>query len=131
MIKLYIYSSITWFFLLILAIINGSIREGFYARKVGEKKAHQVSSTVFIVLIFVATYCLLKFFNLDYSERDLWIVGGMWTLMTMLFEFLFGHYIMKHSWKTLFRDYNIFSGRVWILVLLAEFFAPILIHNTL
>ena len=39
-------------------------------------------------------------------------------VMTIIFEFGFGHYIMGHSWQKLFADYNILQGRVWSLFLL-------------
>ena len=44
--------------------------------------------------------------------------------MESIFEFLFGHYVGKHSWSRLFHDYNILEGRLWSLVLMAIALAP-------
>jgi len=131
MIRFYLVFSLAWFLLLVIAIINATIREKLYAKKIGDLRAHQLSSIIFILIIFIISFLLFKIPNLGYQINDLFIMGGIWTIMTILFEFIFGHYIMKHSWKTLFKDYNIFKGRLWVLVLAAEFFAPILMHTAI
>jgi hypothetical protein len=45
--------------------------------------------------------------------------------LTVAFEFFAGHYAFGNSWERLIADYNVFRGRIWILVLLANFFAPL------
>jgi hypothetical protein len=44
--------------------------------------------------------------------------------MTISFEFLFFHYVRNIPWEVLLHDYNIFEGRVWILVLIWTTIAP-------
>lgn len=39
-------------------------------------------------------------------------------------EFGFGQFVMGHSWSTLLHDYNVFAGRIWILVLLTTLLGP-------
>lgn len=131
MIKFYIIFSIAWFILLLIAFFNAKIREKFYKKKFGDLRSHQLSSIIFILIVFASCYFLLKIPSLEYLTTDLFIMGGLWAFMTIAFEFLFGHYVMKHSWKTLFKDYNIFKGRLWLLVVLSELFGPILMHTAL
>jgi hypothetical protein len=57
------------------------------------------------------------------------LIGALWVVLTVSFEFIFSHYVVGHSWNALLADYNIFKGRVWSLVLLASFFAPLLIGS--
>jgi hypothetical protein len=45
-------------------------------------------------------------------------VGGTWLVLTILFEFGFGHYVDGKSWSELLADYDLTDGRVWTLVLL-------------
>jgi len=52
------------------------------------------------------------------------LIGGFWLVMTILFEFVFGHYVMGHPWETLLTDYNLFKGKMWVLVLITTFLAP-------
>jgi hypothetical protein len=47
-------------------------------------------------------------------------------MATIAFEFLFGHYVMGHSWDSLWADYNVLQGRLWPLVLIVTLFGPML-----
>jgi len=53
-------------------------------------------------------------------------IGFFWVVITIIFEFVFGHYVMGHSWQKLFADYNLINGRLWVLVLLNNIFAPLI-----
>jgi hypothetical protein len=50
----------------------------------------------------------------------------MWLLLTVLFELLFGHYVMGDPWTKLLEAYNILKGNLWVLVLLVTPAAPYL-----
>jgi hypothetical protein len=47
-------------------------------------------------------------------------------VLTVLFEFGFGHFVMGNSWDTLLADYNVLEGRIWVMVLITETVAPYL-----
>jgi hypothetical protein len=53
----------------------------------------------------------------------------MWLGLTVAFEFLFGHFARGLSWKELLHDYDILSGRLWVLVLLWITVAPYLCYR--
>ena len=105
-------------------IINGSARQFLYEPKIGILRAHQVSSVIGICFIFLLTYFFISRIGFEFSRVDLLMLGGFWFVLTVLFEFVFGHYVMGHPWSHLFADYNIFKGRLWSLVLIATFIAP-------
>jgi hypothetical protein len=50
-------------------------------------------------------------------------VGIAWLLLTVAFEFLAGHYLFHNPWARLLEDYNVFRGRIWVLVLLTTLVA--------
>ncbi|MDX1489006.1 MAG: hypothetical protein R3268_12435, partial [Acidiferrobacterales bacterium] len=50
-----------------------------------------------------------------------------WLVLTVAFEFGFGHYIAGHSWERLFADYNIMQGRVWSLFLVWMLILPFVV----
>jgi hypothetical protein len=56
-------------------------------------------------------------------------VGLIWLGMTVIFEFVFGHYVIGHPWRKLFHDYNLLEGRVWVLVLIWTTIAPLLFYK--
>ena len=53
------------------------------------------------------------------------LLGIAWVALSVAFEFLAGHYVFGNSWERLFADYNVFRGRIWIMVLVANLFAPL------
>jgi len=52
-----------------------------------------------------------------------------WLVLTLAFEFLFGHYVGGHSWRSLLDDYDLLSGRLWVLVPAWLAVAPYLFHR--
>jgi len=77
--------------------------------------------------VAVGTYLLLRFTIIDYGSIALFLIGGFWVILTILFEFVFGHYVIKNPWQKLLADYNILKGRLWSLLLLTELISPLLI----
>lgn len=122
--KIYLYSLSMWMLFVIVAILNGTFRETVITPNTNELFGHIMSSIIFIFLIFFLTYLFLKSLKTNYSQKELLRVGALWLLLTILFEFLFGHFAMGHPWSKLLADYNILNGRVWSLVLIATFIAP-------
>ncbi|MCA9386864.1 hypothetical protein KC669_02400 [Candidatus Dojkabacteria bacterium] len=116
-----------WALVIPLAILNGLIREKVYRKYLSDLRSHQLSTFVFILILFIYTKLLLLLINKDISTITLWSYGALWLFLTIIFEFVFGHYLMKHPWKKLLHDYNIFKGRLWILVLVTILVAPALL----
>lgn len=106
-----------WFGLLLLAIINGTIRDFTYLDSLGEHRAHQLSTITLLVLMSVYCYFIFGEWKLSSSEQAV-LVGIVWLILTLAFEFLFGHFVGGHSWEKLFAQYNIFSGNLWILIII-------------
>lgn len=115
--------TIAWLGMVILAIINGVIRDKVYKESVGELRAHQISTFTGIILFGLFIWLLTITWNIQSVSQAI-IIGLIWLALTVTFEFLFGHYVMKHPWKRLFHDYNILKGRLWILVLIWVTVAP-------
>lgn len=122
---------IIWLLMFFLAIVNGTVRNYIYKPLVGELMAHQVSTVFFIIIITLVTLVFLKISPEKYTQSELLLVGFTWTTATIIFEFVFGHYVFGNSWQNLVADYNILAGRVWGFVLMTEFLAPLMISNVI
>ena len=120
----------TWFLLAILAIITGTIRTYLILPYVGEHAAHIIGTLLFLAIQFFVIFFFIKKVQVS-AAKDLLIIGIFWIVLTVIFEFIFGHYVMNHSWEKLFADYNIFNGRLWSLVLLNNLAAPLIIGKLL
>jgi hypothetical protein len=113
-----------WFLFMVLAIINAGIRNGVFKPVVGDLAAHQISSVIFMAVILVVTYAILRFSNLVLSDFEAFFMGTIWMISTIMFEFIAGHYVFGNPWEKLLADYNLFEGRIWSLVLLTILIAP-------
>ncbi|MCR4326693.1 MAG: hypothetical protein NUV52_03490 [Candidatus Roizmanbacteria bacterium] len=119
-------SIIAWFLFIPIAILNGIAREFVYKPMVGDLIAHQISTAIACIAFFLLAYSMIKKQAVGASSRRLVLVGVLWVLMTILFEFSFGHYVDGVSWERLLADYNIFQGRVWGVFLLLVLLTPLL-----
>jgi hypothetical protein len=121
---------IAWIPMVPIAILNGALRQYGYARYMSELSAHQLSSVTAIILFGLYIWYLLRFFRPTSTSQAL-AIGLVWLLMTVVFEFIFGHYVMGHPWSRLFHDYNLMDGRLWLLVLAWTTLAPYLFYRLL
>jgi hypothetical protein len=106
-----------------IAIANGMIREFVYRRWLDELPAHQLSVVSFILLFGLYVWMIIPWLHC-HSVTDALRVGMLWLVLTVGFEFLFGHFVMGHPWPTLFHDYNVFEGRLWVGALAWTLVAP-------
>ncbi len=119
---------LAWFPMIFIAIANGLFRERILTSRLTELQAHQVSTATMIVLLSIYVWILFKIW-LPTSANQAIIIGLIWLVLTIVFEFLFGHYVAGHSWDRLLQDYNVLKGRVWVLVLIWISIAPFIIHR--
>ena len=108
--------AVSWLGLAVLAILNGASREKFYGRYMRELSAHQLSTFIALVLFGIYIWLLSGLFRIE-SPKQALMIGGMWFIMTILFEFVFGRFVVGHTWDRLLQDYNLINGRVWLFVL--------------
>jgi hypothetical protein len=120
--------ALAWLPMPIIGIINGIIRQYGYSNALGELRAHQVSTVTGIILFGLYIWVLTRWWKIQSSAQAI-AIGVMWLALTVAFEFLFGHYVMKHPWSRLLHDYNILEGRIWALVLLFVVIAPYIFYK--
>jgi hypothetical protein len=122
---LFAKATIVWLMFAVIAIMAGAMRVTLLVPWLGEQTAHVVGTIFGSALIFSACLATIHWLRLE-SNREAWMVGILWLLVTVCFEFLFGHYVMNHTWTKLLADYDIFRGRIWILVLFLQLVSPAL-----
>lgn len=100
----------------VLGVVNGVLRELAYKNRVGDNTANQISAASLIGLLALYFAALSHRWPLR-TRRDALEVGGTWVVLTVLFEFGFGHYVDHKSWSELTDNYNLAEGNLWTLVL--------------
>lgn len=113
-----------WLVMLIVAFVNGAIREILIVPRVGEELGHVIGVIVFSGAIFGLTYIFVKALG-PLPASMLFYLGLFWLVLSLLFEFGFFHYVMHEPWSELLADYNIFRGRLLIVVWLTTLFSPL------
>jgi hypothetical protein len=117
-----------WFVMLLVAVANGTARDLVYGPYMSELAAHQLSTAIGIVLFGAVIRQFIYRFPPS-SDGHAIFIGLLWMALTVAFEFLFFHYVGGRSWRELLSSYDIFAGRVWVLVLLWIAAAPYAFHR--
>ena len=117
-----------WFLLMVLAILNGGVRNALLMPRIGEQAGHVASTLVLSVLILIVTWYVTPWIG-PRSPQGAWQIGLSWLVLTVAFEFLAGHYVLGHPWQKLYADYNVVRGRIWLLVLVMSLVAPVLVFR--
>ena len=100
-----------------LGIVNGVVRELAYKDRVGERSANRISAVTLIALLACYFNALDRRWPIP-TKREAVEIGGLWVVLTVLFEFGFGHYVDRKSWSDLVDNYDVSEGNLWPLVLL-------------
>jgi predicted membrane protein len=114
---------------MIIAILNGAIRVISYGKFLPEIRAHQLSTLTGIVIVGFVVWKINQYYPMT-SGQEAIKIGFIWLVMTILFEFGFGHYVMNRTWNVLLHDYRIDKGRVWGLFLIWILFVPFFIYTS-
>jgi len=120
--------TLLWLPMVLIAIVNAVIRDLTYGKHMAELHAHQISTLTAIILFGLYIWLLSLKWKIE-SPGEAIIIGLIWIVLTVAFEFLFGHFAMKHPWSKLLADYNIFQGRLWLLILIWVGIAPYIFHK--
>jgi hypothetical protein len=119
---------LVWFLLAIVAIANGVVRQTTYGKTVSDLAAHQISTVTAVLATGAMVWFVHRVWAIE-SASQAWSIGLLWLIMTIAFEFGFGHYVAGHSWATLLADYNLLNGRLWSLFLLWMAIMPFVVFR--
>jgi hypothetical protein len=113
-----------WAGILVLAVLNGALREAVIIPKLGTTPGLILSGIVLSTLIFVVAYLSLPWMG---SRRPAELVGiGLgWLVLTLIFEFSFGLWQGK-SLQVLLEAYTFKDGNIWPVILVVTVLAPYL-----
>ena len=112
-----------WLGLLAAMTANGIVREAFLLPRFGEHHARQISSVLGACLVLTLAGIFVRRLP-DPASASLARIGLFWGVLTVAFEFGFGHYVSGAPWPELMADYDVRAGRLWPLVLATTITAP-------
>jgi len=119
---------IALFGVVILGLLNATVRQVVYGRYVSELAGHQISTLTFAILVGLYAWALGGFLKLS-SPGEAIGVGLAWMVLAVVFEFALGRYVVGDPWGKLFHDYDLLDGRVWGLFILWVGMAPYIFYG--
>ena len=102
--------------MIVIAFANATFRQLIFVKYTNELRAHQLSTLTLIILCSVYVWMIFRHLNIP-NVQQAFIAGGLWVLLTVLFEFALGLLTGKPI-SFLLRDYNLVAGRIWLFFLL-------------
>jgi len=123
--KILFKSLLIWFSLLILAILNGGIRNIVITPLIGENISKPLSGFTLCCLIFIVSLLFIP--KLGKGLKKTYIqMGILWVLLTIIFETIIS-LIEKIPLNKIINAYNITTGDLWLIVVIFIGFIPIII----
>ena len=116
-----------WLPMILIAFGNAMIRELLFAKRFSDLTAHQLSTITLIIFCGIYVWLVSPLLNVQTSEQA-FLIGLVWLLLTVAFEFSLGRLTNK-SWAYLLQDYNIFAGRIWLIFLICLFLMPYVFYT--
>lgn len=110
------FTLLSWLPLPFLGVANGIFREFVLKPRLSESVARPLSGMMLMAL--TAAYILLLRRIRLVSPSDTLIIGVIWLVLTVAFEFLFGYFFARHSVREMLANYNVLTGNLWLLVVL-------------
>jgi hypothetical protein len=111
-----------WLLVMVMAVVNGTIRDFTYGRWLAERLAHSLSVIPLLVGILAVAFWLARRWPLP-SPSATAAVGAIWLLATLGFEFGLGT-AAGRPMSELLAQYDLVHGNLWPLVPLTMALAP-------
>ncbi len=112
-----------WLILVVVAIFNGALREMVLMPHMGIEVALPLSGVFLSISVFLVTFFLIPF--IGKKEGYVYLsIGLLWVVLTLAFEFLFGHYVAGRPWSEIVQVLNIRKGDLFIVVLIVSAISP-------
>ncbi len=115
-------SILAWFFILVLAMLNGIFREAVLLPAVDKPIAFLLSGLLLSSFVLLVAVALARRLAFD-SPARCFSAGFLWFVLTLLFEFGFG-WMQGQSWGKMLENYTFKDGNIWPVVLLVILLAP-------
>lgn len=115
-----------WLPMIAVAFVNATIRELIFTKHFSKFRSQQISTLTLIIFCTIYVWFVYPYLHFQ-NKHQPFITGGIWVVLTVLFEFALGK-ITKHSWNEMLQQYNIGKGNIWPLFLLWLFLLPYMVY---
>jgi hypothetical protein len=114
---------VVWLAILVLAVVNGVLRERALNPIMGPVGGLIASGAILSLCIL-----LVAFFSAGWlgaaEASGFWLIGLLWLLLTLVFEFGFGRFVQRRTSTELLQAYTFKGGNIWPVVLAVTLVSP-------
>ncbi len=114
---------LVWLVIIFAESVHGTFRQLFLAPLVGDFPARRIAFFVGMLLIFSIAYFFIRWIAAP-TAKSLLLIGLLWAILTLVFEFALGFLILGYSGERVFEDYDVSRGGLMSLGLVFMMFAP-------
>jgi hypothetical protein len=114
---------VIWFAILVLASLNGALRDLIVAPRIGDTVARAISTVILCGVVLLVSWISIRWIG-PQSPRQALAVGLFWLVLTLTFE-IGSQRLSGKPWSTVLADYDVLQGRIWVLVPMVTFLAPL------
>jgi hypothetical protein len=114
--------AVIWLGILVLASLNGAVRDLLVAPRLGDPIARALSTVILCGLVLWVTWASIRWLG-PRGPGEALALGLFWVALTLTFEVAAGRLSGK-PWSVILADYDVLRGRICILVPLVTLLAP-------
>jgi len=100
-----------WLALICAEILHGITRGMFLVPHVGEFRSNQIGVFTGSIIILVIALAFVRWIGAT-RTANLLAIGGLWLILTLAFEVLFGRFVVGASWESACGDHDGSRGGV-------------------
>ena len=115
-----------WLLMVVAAVINGMIRDNVITRLMGEELSLSISGITLSGLVFLVAFLLVPHIGVT-KPSSYFLVGLSWLGLTLVFEYIFGHYVLGKPWSEINQVFNLAEGNLFTIVLMITAISPWLV----
>jgi hypothetical protein len=112
-----------WLVIMFAESVHGTLRQAFLAPVIGDFPARRIAFFTGMLLIFLIAYIFIRWIRAA-TTASLFVVGLLWMILTALFEFGLGIFVLGYSRERMGEDYDVSRGGLMGFGLLYMVFVP-------
>lgn len=114
-----------WCALIAAEILHGIARSILLVPHVGEFKSNQMGVFTGSIIILAIALITVRWIGAT-RAADLLAVGVLWLVLTLIFEIVFGRFVVGASWERISADYNLRKGGLLPIGMLVLLLSPLI-----
>jgi hypothetical protein len=114
--------AVIWLVILVLASLNGAVRDLLVAPRLGDTLARALGTLILCGLVLAVTWASIRWLG-PRGPRQALGLGLFWVALTLTFECAAARLSGK-PWSVVLADYDLLRGRIWMLVPIVTLLAP-------